>query len=796
MTTPLTGLRILDLSRGPAAGLATMILADFGAEVLTVSRPGAADPLSESPSYPMWNRGKNTIDLDFDKLTDMEDFESLCAGADVLVCNWRPAALLKRGLDYDSISARYPHLIFCHITGYGSSGPLANLPGYEHVAAALAGRMSTFAGIVDRDGPVFSALQVATYACSQFATSGILAALLRRGQTGYGTLVETSLLQGLLPYEQGPMIGRQFESLLGSVYGPGPGNEPPMPSLYYHPAQAGDGKWVQFGNLLPHLFDNFLMVTDLIDVIADPDWNPAQMTLPKDKHEAFRERMLLRIQDKPAAEWINDCIENGGVVATAYQTTQEALKDPDIIANGHAISGPNKSTQLGPIARLTKTPASIHRQTPDNENLAASWRDDPRLAPTTSSDRRPLAGIKIIEIATIIAAPLGACFLSDMGAEVIKVEQIGGDPYRGLAKGIGSARVNAGKQSISLDLKSEAGRKIVLRLIKDADVLIHNYRPGVPERLGFGYEQIAALNPHIIYLQSNGYGPDGPGSQRPSTHPIPGAAMGGVMYQMGGRVPETCQDVESLKRWTRRMMRANEVNPDPNTAMAVQTSVMLGLVARQRNGIGQQILMDMFGANAWANFDDFVDYPDKPSRPMLDELGHGLSPTYRLYPCSENQWVFLALVHTQEKMQFNALLAQSGITSPVLREITAQTNNDEVTAFLEELFLTETADHWQQKFIDQGIACVRVDDASPADFWLSSKQVKETKITQQVTHPQWGKYQRHGAGVVFGGAQPALTPPPYAGQHNRDILRSIGYSEEEIHQHEENRVVWSEVKSQ
>ena len=100
MTTPLTGLRILDLSRGPAAGLATMILADFGAEVLSVSRPGMTDPLSQSPSYPMWNRGKNGISLDFDNKTDSEQFESLCAGADVLICNWRAAALEKRGLDY------------------------------------------------------------------------------------------------------------------------------------------------------------------------------------------------------------------------------------------------------------------------------------------------------------------------------------------------------------------------------------------------------------------------------------------------------------------------------------------------------------------------------------------------------------------------------------------------------------------------------------------------------------------------------------------------------------------------
>ena len=266
------------------------------------------------------------------------------------------------------------------------------------------------------------------------------------------------------------------------------------------------------------------------------------------------------------------------------------------------------------------------------------------------------------------------------------------------------------------------------------------------------------------------------------------------MYQMGGRVPETRQDVDNLKLWTRRIMRANEVNPDPNTAMAVQTSVMLGLVARQRTGLGQRILMDMFGANAWANFDDFVDYPGKAARPMLDELGFGLSPTYRLYACADDQWVFLALVHDHEKLRFSKLLEQSGVAVPALIEHTAQTDELEVTSFLERLFLTDTAEHWQQKFVDQGIACVRSDNASPADFWLNNEQVKETEITQRVTHPQWGAYLRHGAGVTFGSAQPALTPPPYAGQHNKDILLSLGYSEEDIFQFEHHRVIWREAK--
>ena len=126
-------------------------------------------------------------------------------------------------------------------------------------------------------------------------------------------------------------------------------NEVPMPSLFYHPAQAGDGRWVQFGNLLPHLFDNFLLVTDLTDILIDPDFEPKQLLfLDQAKHEAFRERMLARIQEKPAAEWIDLCIENGGVVATTYQTTHEAINDPDIKANGHVIERSDGGLELGP----------------------------------------------------------------------------------------------------------------------------------------------------------------------------------------------------------------------------------------------------------------------------------------------------------------------------------------------------------------------------------------------------------------------------------------------------------------
>lgn len=794
MTQALQGLRVLDLTSGPAGGIATMILADFGAEVVVIKRPpDQPDELASLPAAPMWRRGKQEHRLDLNTTADLERLQELAAGADVFICNWRISALQRKGLDFDSMHKAHPHLVYCHLSGFGARGPLADVPAYEHVVAAYSGRMQLFAGLTDRPGPVFSAVQVGVHASAQSAVAGVLAAVLERAQDGQGRLVETSLLQGMLPYEMGAMLGHQaqahFPDLQAALAPPSP--EPPLPTLYYHPAQAGDGRWMQFGNLLPHLFDNFLINTDLIDVITDPDFDNKQLLLrDKEKHEAFRERMLKRIQERPAADWMSQLISDGGVVGGIYQTTQEALDDPDIIANGHVIHH-NEGVQLGPLARMAATPADPGN--PPSDDLVDKWASTPRPAPTrTHASQLPLAGVKIVELATIIAAPIGAGFLADMGAEVIKVEQIGGDPFRSMLSGLGSARVNAGKRSISVNLKTDEGRQLVLDVCRDADALIHNYRPGVPERLGIGYEQIAAANPQIVYLQSNGYGPDGPSALRPSTHPIPGAAMGGVVHQMGGGLPSDIQDFAGLKLWTSRLMRANELNPDPNTGLVVASAVMLGLAARQRSGKGQQIFVDMFGANAYANSDDFLRYPGKPPRAVADGGLHGISPSYRLYPCADEQWVFLALVTDRERRTFAETLAAAGHSAPSLAALKA--NDDQLAIGLNSLFSAHDAAYWQDLLTPAGVACVRADGAPPSTFWLDDAQAQAMQLTAPAEHPLWGSYQRHGALVMFDGRRQDLRPPPLAGQHNQEVLLDLGHNQATVDAYLEQGVIWQEER--
>ena len=248
--------------------------------------------------------------------------------------------------------------------------------------------------------------------------------------------------------------------------------------------------------------------------------------------------------------------------------------------------------------------------------------------------------------------------------------------------------------------------------------------------------------------------------------------------------------MEGLRLWTRRLMRANELNPDPNTSLVITTAATLGLLARQRTGIGQKILVDMFGANAQANHDDFFSYAGKPQRALPDAQLLGLAPTYRLYHCADDHWVFLALVTEREKQQFTTTLANEGIEPPEITMLRAG-DNDTVEA-LTTLFLSRPAAFWADLLGRAGIGCVQADGPIPSRFWLEDPQARAIEATSRTQHPAWGTYQRHGALVRFGRGAANLKPPPQAGQHNGELLSGLGYDAADIARLEAEGVIWQE----
>ena len=799
----LDDLRVLDLSEGPVGGIATMVLADFGASVIKIERPGG-DPWRSLANAPMWLRGKRSAILDLTTEPARESLARLAAGADVVVRSGRPGKAAALGADYERLRARNPALVYCEITGFGAKGPYARYPGYEAVVAARMGRMLTFSGIAEREGPAYAAVQAGSHAASQAAIHGVLAALLAREETGRGQKVETSLLQGLFSYDLGGLYRAQFaerfpEAFAGAVL-------PAMPTLNYHALQTKDGRWLQFGNLMAHLFDNYLAAAGLADVFADPDYEGGPATWSGEARERLRDRMFARTLERTAAEWMETFIEHGGVAVTPFQTTQEALDDPDLVRNGHVVERAHPALgavrQLGPLARFSATPGAAAEAGPaPGEHTAAVLAEAARTGPrparpaSASASGPPLRGVTVLEFATVIAAPLGAALLADLGARVIKIEPIGGDPFRALGvASLGAARCNGGKESIALDLKSPEGQEIVHALAAGADIVIHNYRPGVPERLGIGYETLKAIRPEIVYVYVNGYGRFGPGAHRPSTHPIPGAGLGGALMQMGEGMPRVCEAIPDLREVARRFFRANELNPDPNTSVVVASAALLGLYARRRFGRGQEAFVDMFGANAWANADDFIAYRDKPARPALDADLYGLGATWRLYRAAEG-WVFLGLARQPEWERFCELVQRPDLArDPRFASPDARAANGEALGeALGALFAERAADEWEALLATEGLGCVRADTAPVAEFIAKDAHVAANGMRVPTRNANYGEYERYGPLVAF--SESALEPGgfPRAGEQADRILAELGYAPEAVESLRARGVVWSEA---
>ena len=808
---PLAGIRVLDLSRGPAGALATMVLADFGADVLLIEQPGG-DPFRRLPSWPLWLRGKRSRILDLKRADAQAQLHALAREADVAVFTGTDARAAALGASKTQLLQHNPALIYCSITAWGPRGPYANDPGYEGLVAARAGRMFAFTGQQQREGPAFTAVQVATHAASQGAVHGILAALLARHAGRAASHVETSLLQAILPFDLLSVPVTQLMAREPEVYGNLAVVGGGMPTLNYHPVMAGDGRWMQCGNLMEHLFYSFLEATDLLGELLSDErfqndaegWTPAAI-------EFARDRILERLQTRTADEWMTIFRAQGHVAIEPYMTAQQALHQVDLVANGDVVVQQHPRLgvvrQLGVIAEFTVTPGEVGSPAPApgehgaEGSVGEGWR--PRAAapftlpatPLPAAGGKPLAGITILELGTVIATPLGISILADLGARVIKVEPIDGDPFRAMGVGptIGlmAAKTNAGKESICVDLKTKAGQALVAQIARTADVLVHNYRPGVPERIGIGYEALRADNPKLVWVSANGYGRHSASAHRPSAHPVPGAAMGGVLFQAGhGHPQNTDRSIPALRETARMLMRANEANPDPNTSMLVASATLLGVLAQKRFGVGQQIFLNMLNANAYANYDDFLDYAGKPPRPQVDAEALGIGALYRLYN-TRNGWVFLAAPDEQNWARLCRSLGRESWQHDLrFADAHARSQHDaELAAELTRVFATDDADAWERELTIAGVGCVRADRGTVGQFFTSDAHAIENGFAPASVHGHFGAFRRWGPLTMVDGGMANYGPGVVAGADTNRLLEEFGFTAEQIAQARADKVV-------
>lgn len=785
----LAGVRVVDCTSGPVGGMATMVLADHGADVVKVEPP-SGDRFRALASSPLWLRGKRSVALDLGDASARARLTDLVATADVLVVSGPPSRAERWGVSFEEAAARRPGLVHCSITGWGPRGPLAEVPGYDGVVSARGGRMLAFERQLRRGGPVYSALPVTAHVAAMGAVQGVLAALVarQRGESG-SQRVETSLVQGLLPYDLAELLIVEVAARQGLDLPNVTAMGGDLPTLNYHPIRAADGRWIQCGNLLEHLLMACLDAMDLLgDLLADDRFVESPAYWTPEAIEVARDLILERALTKPADEWMEIFRANGNVAAEVFGTTAGALHHPDVVANGDVVEyddpGVGRVRTVGGLAELTATPARLDRPAPTVGQHTAEVLDALAPAPApmpvvAASSGLPLAGITVVEFATIIAAPLSTALLADLGARVVRVEVTDGDPYRHLVPGgMPAAKTTAGKESVCIDLKKPEGRALARSLAERADVLVHNYRPGVAERLGLGEAELRAANPGLVWVSVAGYGRHSPSAPRPATHPCAGAAMGGAGYQAGLALDAPCESLADVREIARQLIRANESNPDPNTSVVAAAATLLALFHRERTGEGQAVYVNMLTANLYANADDALAYDDKPARPMPDAELYGLAPSYRLYRAATG-WVFLGIGSDAEWARFVAATGAGDV---------ARDDADALAALLAQ----RPADEWEALGIAARVGLVRADAATPGIFFSTHEQMVGNGFAPECAHARFGTHRRWGPIVMVNGGRPSYGPGVLAGEQTDAVLTELGLSPDEIAARRAAKVVASE----
>ena len=362
MPGPCSGLTVLDFSWNMPGILATTVLSDFGATVINVEPPGG-HPLRSDPTRLAWNRGKKSIVLDPETPEGRSQVESLARSADVLVESFPVGVTQRLGIDYETLSKINPRLVYCSITGFGQKGHLKDVKGYEGIIAAKSGRMMNFPGQTNREGPTYVAVQTASWGASQAAVRGILATLRVREKTGRGQWVQTSVLQGMIPF-YGRTIGTFFNRKDPEKF-PTPGaTAQTQPTLEYIPVRTKDGRWLQHANNRqgPRLLPAHLHAIGL-GWVYEEDLFKSLPNLNEESREALRDLILERMQEKTLDEWMDIYVKDGNIAAEPYLYTAEGMQHEQFVHNRHVVEikdhrvGPMKI--VGLLADLANNPGEI-----------------------------------------------------------------------------------------------------------------------------------------------------------------------------------------------------------------------------------------------------------------------------------------------------------------------------------------------------------------------------------------------------------------------------------------------------
>ncbi len=790
----LEGIRVLDLSRFLPGPHLAMMMADHGADVIKVEDTKSGDPAriigpvqaGHTVYFRNANRGKRSLAVDLKSEAGREAFMRLAETADVILETFRPGVVDRLGIGYEAVRARAPQIVYASISAFGQSGPYRDRPAHDLSVNALAGIASLS---VDGDGkPAMACLPPSDMGGSLMALAGILMALLRREATGRGDYLDLSMFDTVVSWTA-HVVGRVFADGLA----PNPSSQRTQGgAAFYRPYRTKDGRYIQLAVFMTGHWRVLSRQWMEDGVLSGDDWDSSQYRT--DNEDLAQVLIQSFVEQYDRDEFVEEA-QKRGLACCPVNTFEDFVTDDHMRQRGwfqtvtHPVAGeyvtPGAPFIMSATPWAAPRPAPLldqHRAEVLAEIDAVPPRRETDPSPTDSGrapDAALLDGVRVADITRAFAGPIGTMFLGFYGAEVIKVEseslEANREPNRPLFPDM-----NRNKLSCTLDLRSDGGKDLFRRLIRESDLVVDNFSATVMRRLGLGYDDLAAINPGIIQIGMPGMGTQGPLNTW-VTYGNNLQAVTGLSLLWGH--PDS--PMES---------HAKGVIPDYVGAAFVALSAAAALEHRDVTGRGQAIEIAQVDGQGAMMGPAILDYT--LNRRIWGSVGYeepmaAHCAPYGAYPCRyADTWIVIACetdAHWQALAQ--AMGAPQWAEDPRFADTEGRrANREEIDHEIRE---------WTQAFTSHQLLYMLQTAGVPAGIAMNGEDLyhdphlRERGHVVQASHSPWGLLSHQGLPAIPSLSQAtAAKPAPWIGADNDYIYTSVlSMSEAEIAQGRENGVL-------
>ncbi len=782
---PFAGLRVLDLSSEIAGPYATKLFVDAGADVVKVEAPGG-DPLrrwtashqelaagEDGPLFDFLNASKKSVVLDLETPEGRAAFLSLARTADLVIESFAPGTMDRLGLSLSVLQADNPGLSLVSITPFGQEGPWRDRPCTEFTLQAAVGSID-YRGLPGRK-PVAAGGRLGEWTAGVFAAVGGLCAWLSARKTGAGQLVDLSSFEAMA------LCMTVYHDLSGQWNEGDLARGIELPSI--EPTKDG---WVGFCTITGQQWVDFCAMIGRQEVGEDhrylEGWHRMQHIdfIQEMVHDWTKERtieeivelaLLLRIPVAPIGDGRRLPEIDHFVAREVYSPNEKGVLQP----RPHYRLGEGDLRERGPAPRLGEHTEAVLAEAANRE-----LEPDEECAGTPL----PLDGLRVLDFSAFWAGPLATCFLSDMGADVLKVESIqrpDGMRFAGARAGADLWEwspvfhgANSGKRAVTLQFDHPEGLALVKQLIAKADVVIENFSARVLENFGLGWDAVKEINPRAILVRMPAFGLDGPWRDRP------GFAM--TIEQVSGLAWVTgYHDLPLVIRGV----------CDPVGGLHAVFSLLAALEVRKRTGRGQLVEVPLAEVALNLAAEQVIEHSAFGALLSRDENRSPAAAPQGVYDCGEGRQIAISIA-TDEQWQAlcrvmgaDDLASDAGLTTEAGR----RAEHDRLDEAVEAWTRAGACDALVESLLGAGVPASVVVNGH---HLMPNPQLEAREFFQQLTHPFTGDTRYPGFPMTWSilGKRLHRSPPPTLGQDNDAVLREeLGLSDEEIEALREKQVI-------